>query len=70
MTGGIHVQTASIAVVTDLGRTRGPAQGLPVNGALDQYSARVANILVANPEPAPLIEAAEVPAAAVSEAQG
>jgi 5-oxoprolinase (ATP-hydrolysing) subunit C len=53
---GIRVETASIAVVTDLGRTRGPAQGLPVNGALDQYSARVANILVANPEQSPLIE--------------
>lgn len=56
MTGGIRVETASIALVTDLGRTRGPAQGLPVNGALDQYSARVANILVANPEHAPLVE--------------
>lgn len=56
MSGGIRVDTASMAVVTDLGRTRGPAQGLPVNGALDQYSARIANILVANPEQAPLIE--------------
>lgn len=56
MTGGIRVDASTIAVVTDLGRTRGPAVGLPVNGALDQYSARVANILVANAEGAPLIE--------------
>lgn len=56
MTAGISVVTARIAVVTDLGRERGPAVGLPVGGALDQYSARVANILVANDESAPIIE--------------
>jgi len=50
------VDRAAVAVVTDLGRTRGPALGLPVNGALDQYSARVANILVANDERDALIE--------------
>lgn len=56
MNGGILVEQASLASVTDLGRERGPAVGLPVNGALDQYSARVANILVANDERAPLVE--------------
>ena len=43
-------------VVTDLGRRRGPAFGLPVNGALDQHAARVANALVANRQDAPLLE--------------
>ncbi|KAB1656328.1 biotin-dependent carboxyltransferase family protein [Pseudoclavibacter chungangensis] len=56
MSGGIVVERAVVAAVTDLGRERGPAVGLPVNGALDQYSARVANILVANDERAPLVE--------------
>ena len=56
MSGGIRVDASTVAVVTDLGRSRGPSVGLPVNGALDQYSARVANILVANAEGAPLIE--------------
>ncbi|RNE67313.1 5-oxoprolinase subunit C family protein [Cryobacterium tepidiphilum] len=56
MTGGLRVDGAGVAVVTDLGRSRGPAVGLPVNGALDQYSARVANILVANSEGDPIIE--------------
>jgi Allophanate hydrolase subunit 2 len=56
VSSGIRVDASTVAVVTDLGRTRGPSVGLPVNGALDQYSARVANILVANAEGAPLIE--------------
>ena len=56
MTPRIEVASATAAVVTDLGRSRGPGFGLPVNGALDQYSARVANILVANAETSPLIE--------------
>lgn len=43
-------------VVTDLGRTRGPALGMPVNGALDQHAARVANALVGNRPDAPLLE--------------
>ncbi|MCP3426688.1 biotin-dependent carboxyltransferase family protein [Rothia sp. AR01] len=56
MTGGLTIHEASMALVTDLGRVRGPQFGLPVNGALDQYSARVANILVGNAEHAPLVE--------------
>ena len=56
MTGTLIVEAAPMAIITDLGRTRGPRFGLPANGALDQYSARVANILVGNAEHDPLIE--------------
>jgi len=56
MTGFWRVEKAGIAVVTDLGRTAGPTFGLAANGALDQYSAQVANILVANDPNAPLVE--------------
>lgn len=56
MTGALRIETAGNAVVTDLGRSRGPAMGLPTGGASDQYSARVANILVANREDEPLVE--------------
>lgn len=42
--------------VTDLGRFSGPSRGLSVNGALDQYSAQVANILVGNAPGAPLLD--------------
>jgi len=52
----LTVLGTGIAVVTDLGRTHGPGLGLAVGGALDQYSARVANILAANDERAALIE--------------
>lgn len=48
--------TAGYTVITDLGRTSGPAFGIPVNGALDQFSARVANTLVGNRQDAPLLE--------------
>lgn len=57
MRAQITVAAAGRAAITDLGRVRGPGMGLPVNGALDQYSARAANILVANHENAPLVEA-------------
>ncbi len=57
MSQGITITSAGRAAITDLGRVRGPGVGLPVNGALDQYSARVANLLVANREGASLIEA-------------
>jgi len=56
MSGILTVRTAGLAVVTDLGRTRGPALGMPANGALDQYSARAANTLVGGADDAPLIE--------------
>jgi biotin-dependent carboxylase-like uncharacterized protein len=54
--GVLTVVEAGSTQITDLGRTRGPRYGVPVNGALDQRSARVANILVGNPDGAPLLE--------------
>ena len=56
MKGTLTIQQAGNSVVTDLGRFRGPHFGLPVNGALDQQSARIANVLAGNPDGAPLIE--------------
>lgn len=56
MNGHITITAAGSAVVTDLGRTRGPRYGIPVNGALDQYSARVANVLVGNDQHDPIVE--------------
>lgn len=53
----LHVDSATVCVVTDLGRIAGPARGLAVNGALDQFAARAANALVGNAPTAPLIEA-------------
>ncbi|WP_334152167.1 biotin-dependent carboxyltransferase family protein [Microbacterium sp.] len=54
--GALTVIDAGSTQVTDLGRRRGPRFGVPVNGALDQRSARIANILVGNPEAAPVLE--------------
>jgi 5-oxoprolinase (ATP-hydrolysing) subunit C len=53
---GITVTEAGMAAITDLGRPRGARFGVPVNGALDHYSARAANGLVGNADNAPLIE--------------
>lgn len=54
--GALTVIEAGATQITDLGRRRGPRYGVPVNGALDQRSARVANILVGNDDDAPLLE--------------
>lgn len=54
--GVLRIRHAGAAVVTDLGRPRGPRFGVPAGGALDQGSARVANVLAANPPGAPLLE--------------
>ena len=54
--GQLTVIEAGSTQITDLGRVRGPRYGVPVNGALDQRSARVANILVGNREEAALLE--------------
>lgn len=51
------VDAARACVVTDLGRTAGPARGLAINGALDQFAARAANALAANAPNDPLLEA-------------
>lgn len=56
MIGTLTVHEAGNAIVTDLGRPTGPAVGLPLGGALDQYSARIANVLAGNDDGAPLIE--------------
>lgn len=54
--GFLTVVEAGSSQVTDLGRRHGPRYGVPVNGALDQRSARIANILVDNDDRAPLLE--------------
>ena len=54
--GQLTVIEAGSTQITDLGRVRGPRYGVPVNGALDQRSAQVANILVGNREEAALLE--------------
>ncbi|WP_045732118.1 biotin-dependent carboxyltransferase family protein [Pseudarthrobacter chlorophenolicus] len=56
MTGSLTILQPGHSVVTDLGRTKGPAFGLPVNGALDQFSAKAANILAGNTDNEPLLE--------------
>lgn len=52
----LQIVEPGFSVLTDLGRRRGVRFGLPVNGALDQFSARVANILVGNAESEALVE--------------
>ena len=54
--GALTFIEAGSTQVTDLGRRRGPRYGVPVNGALDQRSARTANILVGNSDDEPLLE--------------
>lgn len=54
----LEIHRAGISAVQDLGRFGRSRFGLPVNGALDQYSARAANVLVGNPDGAPLVEIA------------
>ncbi|MEU6252775.1 biotin-dependent carboxyltransferase family protein [Streptomyces sp. NPDC047043] len=56
MADTLTVHRAGLATVQDLGRFGRSRYGLPVNGALDQHSARVANVLCGNDESAPLIE--------------
>jgi biotin-dependent carboxylase-like uncharacterized protein len=52
----LTVTKAGISCVQDLGRRGWSRYGLPVNGAADQYSASVANVLVGSPRGAALIE--------------
>jgi 5-oxoprolinase (ATP-hydrolysing) subunit C len=56
MADTLSIQQSGSATIQDLGRFNGSRHGLPVNGALDQYSARVANVLCGNDESAPLVE--------------
>ncbi|KAA2261391.1 biotin-dependent carboxyltransferase family protein [Solihabitans fulvus] len=52
----LAVHQAGMVAVTDLGRQGHSRDGIPPNGAADQFSAAVANILVGNRENSPLIE--------------
>jgi len=52
----LSIQRGGNSTVQDLGRFGRSRHGLPVNGALDQYSARVANVLCGNDEAVPLVE--------------
>jgi biotin-dependent carboxylase-like uncharacterized protein len=56
MTEHITVLQAGMAAIQDLGRPSLDNVGIPVNGAADQYSATVANLLVGNAASDPLIE--------------
>lgn len=56
MTAALQVIKPGISAITDLGRATGPAIGMPVGGALDQYSAQAANLLVDRRPDSPLIE--------------
>ncbi len=54
--GAMTVLTPGLSVLQDLGRHGGSRIGQMTGGALDQYSARAANTLVASDPDAPLIE--------------
>ncbi|MFE5036726.1 biotin-dependent carboxyltransferase family protein [Streptomyces sp. NPDC056683] len=52
----LTVRTPGLTTVQDLGRVGRSRYGLPANGACDQHSARLANVLCGNDERAPLLE--------------
>jgi biotin-dependent carboxylase-like uncharacterized protein len=56
MSDVLTITKAGISCIQDLGRRGWSRFGLPVNGAADQYSASVANVLVGSPRGAALIE--------------
>lgn len=58
MSAQVRVLSGGLSTtVQDLGRTGRYAIGMPPSGAMDQYSFRVANLLVGNPEGAAALEA-------------
>lgn len=58
MSAQVRVVTGGLSTtVQDLGRTGRYAIGMPPSGAMDQFSFRVANLLVGNPEGAAALEA-------------
>ena len=52
------VRPGALTTVQDLGRPGWQRFGVPRGGAVDQQAARIANLLVGNPENAPLLEGA------------
>ncbi|MER6157078.1 biotin-dependent carboxyltransferase family protein [Streptomyces sp. NPDC001868] len=66
MADTLTIRTAGITTVQDLGRVGRSRYGLPANGAADQHSARVANVLCDNDERAPLLEITALDFACVS----
>lgn len=68
MNAQLRLTRPGISSVTDLGRSRGGRFGQMTGGALDQYSARVANTLVGSDENAPMIEIVAADFAAVTTA--
>ncbi len=61
MSGQVRVRTAGLSTtVQDLGRPGRYAIGMPPSGAMDQFSCRVANLLVGNDESAAVLEATYV----------
>ena len=44
------IRAGMLTTVQDLGRSGHRAAGVPLSGAMDQLSLRVANLLVGNPE--------------------
>ncbi len=55
-TSTLRIERTGQAWLQDLGRPGYSSIGVPASGAADQHAARTAQILVANPETAPLIE--------------
>jgi antagonist of KipI len=50
------VRAGMLTTVQDLGRKGYRAAGVPLSGAMDSFALRVANLLVGNPENAPVLE--------------
>ena len=56
MAGLTIVRAGALTAVQDLGRAHHRRAGVSLGGALDLHAARVANLLVGNPETAALLE--------------
>ncbi len=67
-TARVQVVEPGLSTVQDLGRADGPRSGQMAGGALDQYSARMANTLVASDPDAALLELVALDFAATTEA--